>query len=318
VTWAAGIIVPEVVRVQIEIMVFNYVTKKIKKQVIIRGKTNNPLVFCIVHWNAPDYLLLNIRQIQLLYPQSNIYVLDNGSQSVNLDAAKRGLEKFNNITFFAAKLQNGNLVARLISEGLFDSYTHAKALQFLLNYSAEQSDEIAVFLDQDCILSNNIDYLLAKFGKDVVLIGARDYIVVPHDYGPLRKQILRDYGMFVHASFMILQPQRVKRLLGNFSFETLNCFREPYHNISFRTQGKIFYLRTQMHETIPFLTRYMHQNITYAWHAWYSTYRNRPGHRSQSKLDGYPISWLQEVQKLAFDYLSQISTDDDSQVLART
>lgn len=321
VAWAAGGIIPEVVRVQTETMVFNYVTKRIKKQVVIHGKTNSPLVFCIVHWNAPDYLLLNIRQIQLLYPQSKIYVLDNGSQQVNLDAAKRGLKKFNNVTFFAAKRQYGNLVARLISEGLFDlfdSYTHSKALQFLLNYSTEQSDEIAVFLDQDCILSNNIDYLLAKFGKDVALIGARDYLVVPHDYGPLRKGVRRDYGMFVHASFMILQPQRTKQLLRNFSFETLNCFREPYHNISFKTMGKILYLRTQMHETIPNLTRYMHQNITYAWHTWYSTYRDRPGYRFQSKLDNYPISWLEEVQKLAFDYLSQISTDNASQVLART
>lgn len=306
---------PRVIEVQIETMVFNYKKNRIKKQAVIRGKKNNPLVFCIVHWNAPDYLLLNIRQIQLLYPHSNIYVLDNGSQQVNLDAAKRGLEKFNNVTFFSAKLQTGNLVARLVNKVKF---SHSKGLQFLLDYSAEQSDEIAVFLDQDCILSNNIDCLLAKFGKDVVLVGARDYIFVPKDYGPLRKGILRNYGMFVAAFFMILQPLRIKRVLGNFSFETQNRFGDdPFHNISFKAQGKILFLETQMHEIIPFLTRCMHQNITYAWHAWYSTYRYRYMCRTdrrglQLMIDNYPVSWLEEVQKLEFDYLSQIGINDAS------
>jgi hypothetical protein len=317
VSWAAGEIVPEVIRVQIETMVFNYVTKRIRKQVVIRSKTNSPLVFCIVHWNAPDYLLLNIRQIQLLYPQSNVYILDNGSEKVNLDAAKRGLEKFNNVTLFAAKIQYGNLVVRLKSEGLFDSYTHSKGLQFLLDYSAEHSNEIAVFLDQDCILSNNIDSLLAKLGKDVVLIGPRDFLRSPKAYGPLRKGIIRNYGMFVHPSFMILQPQQTRRLVGNFSFQTQNRLRDPYHNISLKAQGKIFFLDSQMHETIPFLTRYMHQNITYAWHAWYSTHKHRSaryGLSPQSKVDNYPISWLQQVGKLAFDYLSRISINDESQI----
>ena len=299
---------PKAIGVQIETMVFNCKTNEIRKQVVIRGKKNNPLVFCIVHWNAPDYLLLSIRQIRLFYPRSNIYVLDNGSQQVNFDAAKRGLEKFNNITFFSAKLQTGNLVTQLLNKVKF---SHSKGLQFLLDYSAEQSDKIAVFLDQDCILSNNIDGLLVKFGKQIVLVGARDYLLVPKDYGPLRKGILRNYGRFVAAFFMILQPKRIKRVLGNFSFETQNRFGDdPFHNISFRTQGKILFLETQMHETIPFLTRCMYQNITYAWHAWYSTYRYRWG--LQSMVDNYPVSWLKEVQKLEFDYLSQIGINDAS------
>jgi hypothetical protein len=37
--------------------------------------------FCIVHWNAPDFLLLNIKQLELIYPNKEIYVLDNGSQN---------------------------------------------------------------------------------------------------------------------------------------------------------------------------------------------------------------------------------------------
>ena len=311
---AAAKVVPTVVVSRIETLVFKYISNRIKNQVVIRGKTNSQLVFCIVHWNAPDYLLLNVHQIELLYPQSSVYVLDNGSEKVNLDAAKLGLEKFNNVTLFAVKLQNRNLVTRL-TERLFNSYTHSKGLQFLLNYSADHSNEIAVFLDQDCILSHNIDLLLTKFGKDVVLIGPKDFLLSPKDYGPLRKGILRNYGMFVHASFMILQPQRIKQLVGNFSFQTQNHFREPYHNISFRAQGKILFLDTQMHETIPFLTRYMHQNITYAWHAWYSTFNYRiEGLRPQSKLDNYPVYWLQEVGKLAFDYLSHIGINDESQI----
>ena len=306
---AARKVVPKFARVESERIVFNYVTGRIRKQVVIRGETNNPLAFCVVHYNDPEYLLLNIRQIQSLHPKSDIYVLDNGSQKSNLEVARKGLEKFNNVTLFAAKLQYENLPTKLLSEGIFNSYTHSKGLHFLLNYSADRLNEFAVFLDQDCILANNIDSLLAKFGKDVTLIGPPDYLVVPHDFGPLKKGLWRDFRPFVHASFMILQPQRIRRFLQDFSFETQNVFHNDYHNISFRMLGKIFYLESQMHETIPLLTRYYHKKITYAWHAWYSSLKYRLSQPHQTQFHGLPVQWLHDTRRMEFDYLSQISAE---------
>jgi hypothetical protein len=137
----------------------NSVSKQLKsrvlqKQVLLRSTVKGPIAFCIVHWNAPDILLLNIRQIELLYPEVKIYVLDNGSKQTNVAIVKKGLEKYDNITLFALK-ECPNWAERVGLDHIFDWYSHTYGLQFLLNYSAKQKDEFAVFLDQDCILSNS-------------------------------------------------------------------------------------------------------------------------------------------------------------------
>lgn len=278
-------LIPGVIKSQIEKMVFNFTAPQIKEHVFLHRKLGGSPVFCIVHWNAPDFLLLTVSQIEFLYPNSKIYVLDNGSQQPNINAIEKGLERFNNITFFVAP----NWATRIGADRLL--YSHTKGLQFLLNYATKQRDEIVVFLDQDCILSANIDDLFTKLSRNVILIGPR--------YGGR-------YNL-VHASFMILQPKRINQFFGKFSFfhEHTNG-PEPYHGLSFKAKGKILFLDSKLHNKIPSLSSYSIQGGTpFAWHACYSS--RTVGLSAKTLVDGaYPVSYLQEVRKLSFEYMKQI------------
>jgi hypothetical protein len=168
----------------------------------------------------------------------------------------------------------------------------------LLNYSAKQSDEIAVFLDQDCIISRPIDEFFSKLGKDGILIGARQLYSPGHTISRL-----------IHPSFMILQPNRINQLFGHSSFydkrtESLEPYaRDPYHGISFKALGRILYLEPRMHDKIPLLTSYVYNETICAWHSWYSA---RTIGINSASLDGYQISWLREVRKTEYDFMTQV------------
>jgi len=275
-------------------MVYNFTASQMKQHVLLHGKLGNRPVFCIVHWNAPDFLLLNVSQIETLYPNSRIYVLDNGSQQANINVIEKGLKRFNNVTLFAAAPRFPNWARKLgVDRYLF---SHTKGLQFLLNYAAEKQDEIAVFLDQDCILSNNIDDLFVKFGENVILIGTR--------HGQTNN--------LVHASFMIMQPKRVNRLFGKFSFfldtsEPYHGETEPYSGLSLKTKRKILFLEWKTYDKIRSIASYSFQGKTYAWHAGYSS--RTVGYSAKDYLDGEPISYRQKSRNLAFEYMEQIHQD---------
>jgi hypothetical protein len=289
---------------------FKSFLQNIKTETLLESSFDSLKAFCIVHWNAPDFLLLNINQIQALHSEGKIYVLDNGSLEVNINTVKKELEQFDNVTLIAVTGERKSLISKLfptVTTRLHDWFTHTLALQFLLNYSSKQSDEIAIFLDQDCILCNRIDKLASMLNEDTLLIGARDYVEIPKDFGPLKQGKLRSAYNFVHASFMILQPKRIRQLFGDYSLFHRNAMREPYHGISYRTAGKILFLEANMHDTIPLLTSYSYKGVTYAWHAWYSS--RTLGLSSRELLDGLPISWLREVRHLAYEYMKKVHND---------
>jgi hypothetical protein len=105
---------------------------------------------------------------------------------------------------------------------------------------------------------------------------------------------------------MILQPKRIRQLFGDYSLFHRNALREPHHGISYRTAGKIVFLETKMHDTIPLLTSYSYKGVTYAWHAWYSS---RTFGLLPELLDGLPVSWLREVRRLAYEYMEKVHKD---------
>jgi len=274
-------LLPTIFNSQIEKIVFNFIDPRMKEHVLLNGKLGGSPVFCIVHWNAPEYVLLNVSQIELLYPNSKIYVLDNGSRQANINAVVEGLKRFSNVTLFAASLRYPNWETRTGVDHLI--YNHTKGLQFLLNYAAEQKDEITVFLDQDCLLFNHIEDLFSKLGKNVILIGAKDGDT-------------RGYDDLVHASFMILQPGRVNQLFGKFSFFCEHTkLPEPYHGLSLKAKGKILFLEIKPHGEKP-VTSYSNQDTIYAWHAWFSAISCR----------GMSMSRLQARRKIAFEFMKQI------------
>jgi glycosyltransferase involved in cell wall biosynthesis len=294
-------VIPTFLDRQLERKVFREMVDDTKVALLLKNTVGNRISFCLVHWNAPEFLLLNIKQILNLYPDSKIYVLDNGSKRQVLDILKGKLAKIGNVSLFSASPQYPGWALRIGSARGF--YPHAVALQLLLNFAAEASDEVAVFLDQDCILADGIDDLIAKLNSETLLVGVRDYVVIPKDYEYLKKGKLRNYHDVVHASFMIVHPQLIRRVYGKYSFFSKRGVYEPYHGLSMNMLGKILFLETKMHPQIPFLTIYTYNDKSYALHAWYSsrTIELSPN----STLDGYPVSWLKEANKTAFVYMQK-------------
>ncbi len=268
---------------------------------------NNSPAFCIVHWNAPDFLLLNIKQLDLIYPNSKKYILDNGSKKSILKEIVTSLREIKNVTLLSVKPNADS--------------DHTIGLQVLLNYSAQQQDEVSVFLDQDCILLHKVDDLLMKFQseKDLLLIGARDFVVVPKRLKSLIPwNFLRCAPKMIHPSFMIMEPKRIIEIFGQTAFSPrrraweearenrfgYKPYNEPYYSISHKTRNHILYLETKMSNEIPFLTSYSYDSIIYAYHAWYSSRTTNLS--SQSSIDGLPLSLIQNMRKKSFDYLEQI------------
>jgi len=266
---------------------FNIVSLQMRRNILFQGKTIGYPVFCIVHWNAPDYLILNVNQIRNLYPNSKIYILDNGSQQQYIDTIKKDLNGYDNVTLFAATPKHRKFISKIGLDRLL--YCHLNGLQFLLNFAAESGDQIAIFLDQDCILSSRIDSLLKKLNEDILLIGPKT--------GDLN---------LVHASFMALQPIRIHQLFGKFSFfHEKTDGPEPYHGLSLKIQGKILFLKTSRHEKIPALSAYSNEDQIFAWHAWYSS--RTVGCSDETSLDGTPISFLRKVREQSIEFLRKIN-----------
>jgi hypothetical protein len=272
---------------------FRRMLHSMKVEQLLANKSDSQKAFCIVHWNAPHFLLLNVKRIELLHPEAKIYILDNASSNNNLKTILNELKSYENITLFSNKHDYSKTWA-----------CHIIGLQFLLNYAAQNSDSIATFLDQDCILVRRVDDLANKLnGKDVLLIGARDYVEIPRDYGPLKKGNLRNFPNAVHGSFMIMQPVVIHDLFGDQSLINGKSF-EPYHGIARKTAGKILFLETQMHDKIPLLTRYTFGEKTYAWHAWYSS--RIVGMKDIGHVDSLPVSWLKECLREAYEFMEQL------------
>jgi hypothetical protein len=139
-------------------------------------------------------------------------------------------------------------------------------------------------------------------------------VIIPKDFGPLKKGILRYARDLIHPSFMILQPSRIHHLFGDLSLYDARtadsalydekATHEPYHGLSFKASGRILFLDTKMHDEIPFLTSYMHQNTTFAWHAWYSS--RTTGLSPQATIDGLPASWVIESWKHRYEFMKRI------------
>ncbi|MCJ7761847.1 hypothetical protein MUP38_00135 [Candidatus Bathyarchaeota archaeon] len=252
--------------------------------------------FCIVHWNAPHFLLLNVKRLELLHPESKIYIFDNASSEANLKTALSELRDCENVTLFSSKRDYSNTWA-----------CHIMGLQFLLNYAAQKSDSTVTFLDQDCILANRIDDLADQLdGRETLLIGVRDYVEIPHDYGPLKKGTLRNFPDVVHGSFMMMQPLVIHNLFGDQSLIDGRSF-EPYHGIARKAAGKILFLETQMHAEIPLLTRYTYRGKTYAWHSWYSS--RTVGMKDTDFLNGLPVSWLKDSLRKAYAFMEHLPAE---------
>lgn len=249
----------------------------------VRGAA--PLGVHVVHWNAPDFLRVNLARLAALHPEAPVTVLDNGSGPDALRAATVALGVCPRATLLRAQ---------------GDKPRHTLALQVLLDRAHRTGESQALFLDQDAMLLRRVDALGEHLAAGALLVGARDEVVLPRTDGPLRAGHLRAAPAMVHASFLLLEPQRLVRALGPTPFVQHPLARleaeiggwqgEPYHGLAVRCRGRIVYLESRVSATLPPLTQYELGGVAYACHAWYSS--RAAGLGDHECVDGLPVAWL--------------------------
>jgi len=289
-------IIPKLLKSQIKSIIkkqtFSKVLNEIDVDIVFSCKKKISKAFGIVHWNAVDFLLLNIEQLEKLHPESKIYIFDNRSAESQLRLLNNKLKEYENITLISNKNDYSNSLIN-----------HTIGLQYLINHSANQNDDVIVFLDQDCIVNIKLDSLISKLNANNLLIGARDVVEIPKDYGLIKKRMLRNYPGKVHASFMIMQPAKICEMLGKRSLFDRKTF-EPYHGISKKLNNKIIFLDTKVHDEIPLLTSYSYENKIYAWHSWYSSRTTRMN--ENYILDGISVRELKKIRRQSYEFMAQI------------
>jgi len=233
----------------------------------------SPLAFAIVHWNAPDYALLNVRRLEKLHPGSKVYVLDNGSTAENRMSLLSTLRHFP-----AAELLVG-----------YGESEHAVGLQVLLEHSAKQGDRCLCFLDQDCLLINPIEPLLGYFSTNISLIGP-EYFNVPGK---------------IHSSLAILQPQHVVAQFGRRAFQYCRTYTEPMFGISERLAGKVLCLEHRFGDPHPYISTYLHGGVPIAYHGWYSSRTYGMGDKDLLDGDAKKVSDVREWRQHNYEFMRE-------------
>lgn len=248
------------------------------------------LAFAIVHYNAPEFALLNIKQISKLHPEAPIMVFDNNSAIQNRTKLVNGAGE--NVAFYLNRRDYSNKWC-----------CHVLPLQYLLNDAAAKGVENLVFLDQDCILTQRVDALLKRFSEDILLIGARDYVVKSKPFGRLDHPAMRIWPSYVHASLMLLQPKVIYEKFGKTSLMGKNVF-EAYHGISQKCRGKILFLETEMSRENPPLTRYFLGEETFAFHAWYSRISTMNPNETINYLS---TDWIKQSVNKSYEFMRNLA-----------
>jgi glycosyltransferase involved in cell wall biosynthesis len=168
-----------------------------------RGSTARHLTFLIPHHNAAEFLEVALHAVRRNHPDSQIVVADSTSAAEQYLAAKSACRRFD---------------AELIH--FFFRHGHAAQLNFLMRRARA---DVAVFLDQDCVLLSPLTPLFGELQRGKLLIGPRDEMRLTHpnlarQYPGLVNENLRHAPAFVHASLMITEPSRILDLFGRQPF----------------------------------------------------------------------------------------------------
>jgi hypothetical protein len=266
---------------------FRRQVRALAPEVLVSGPAPEPgrLGFFVVHFNAPDFLDLNLAALAAQHPAAAVTVLDNGSEPAALEAVARAVEMRGGVTLLG---------------GRGDKPRHTVALQALFDVAVRDGVGAAVFLDQDALLLEPVDGLVRRLGPDTLLIGPRDAVSIPRADGPLAAGWMRSAPSRIHPSFLVLDPRRVRAVLGAWPFafdrRAERTARrggweyEPYHALSVRAADRILFLDMRMSDVLPPLTFYELDGHAHACHAWYSS--RTAGLSDTDTVDGLPVAWV--------------------------
>jgi hypothetical protein len=246
------------------------------------NKFDGRITFLIAHFNSPEFLAATLDGIRKFHPGSSILVADATSDWSSYVAAKKECDRF-----------------RAELRPLAIQHRHSGILNVLFR---QAKTEFAVFLDQDCILLHRLDSLLRRVEDDILLAGARDKMLVDYELRSGKKpnfkpQFLRSYENYVHASLMVLKPEKIRARFGSAPFRWKKEFgshaHEKYHGLCHQlheSHPNKMLLIDSLHSAYGLGMVYIHDNIPLAYHNWYSG----RVFKQEGTLDGLSIEWLKE------------------------
>ena len=257
--------------------------------------STDEITFLIAHYNSAQFLEVCLHSIRRHHADAQVIVADSGSALEQYLGARH-----------ACRLYDAQFKPCVFRHG------HTAQLNYLCR-SAKK--DLAVFLDQDCVLLAPLTPLLAYFDQRALLIGPRDEMWLDHPnllerYPALANSRLRQAPEYVHASLMMTKP---KTLLRNFGRQPFRCARgdlansshpmEDYYGLCNRLRrsslGSIEYL-TSKHSAYGVGTYYEHEGKRIAYHNWYSG----RAYKVRGKLDVVlDAEWLrEEADRFVADY----------------
>ncbi|MBU6402676.1 MAG: glycosyltransferase, partial [Verrucomicrobia bacterium] len=232
------------------------------------------------------------------HPDSAIQVADSSSAPEQYLAAKAACHRFE---------------AELIP--LFFHHGHAAQLNFLLRRARS---EVAVFLDQDCVVLNPLTPLFEELSRGKLLVGPRDEMRLTHPdlarrYPELAGENLRHAPDFIHASLMVVPPRQIVARLGGHPFywdkrwnaePVARPFQvERYYGLCERLRrlraDSLLALESR-HTGYGLGMVYLHRDVPVAYHHWYSGRIFRLAGKIDTVLD---TDWLRaEMRRFIENY----------------
>jgi hypothetical protein len=168
---------------------------RIKLACNIKPGNKVPLTFCIAHFNSPEFLDATLHSIRRFHPEARVMVADASSAWREYVAAKAVCQRH-----------------RAELHPLAGKHRHTGLLNYMFRRIRSQ---VAVFLDQDCVLLARLDPLIQLIESGKTLIGPRDEFLATHSnfctrYPQAAGHSFRHRPEFVHASLMVMDAPRVR------------------------------------------------------------------------------------------------------------
>jgi hypothetical protein len=269
-----------------------------------RAKTQDPqrqyhaqsaITFLIAHHNSVQFLQVCLHAIRRHHPDSRVIVADSGSALEQYLGAKHACASY---------------------DAEFRPYVfrHGHTAQLNLLCRSAKSD-VAVFLDQDCVLLAPVSPLLPHLENGTLLIGPRDEMWLDHPnflthYPALANTRLREAPDYVHASLMMTRPQTLLRKFGKSPFlcsrneiQPTSHQMEHYYGLCNKLHkagnGSMRYLDSK-HSPYGVGMYYEYEGKRIAYHNWYSGRVYKVRGKVDVVLDA---EWLRrEADRFVADY----------------
>lgn len=247
--------------------------------------------FCIPHHNSPEFLEVALRAIRQHHADSRVVVADSTSRRESFVAAKELCRQYEAEWHPA-----------------FGKHGHS----WLLHHAWRRvAGEVAVFMDQDCVLLASLAPLIRQIDNGVVLIGPGDGVTLNHpNYlaahsAPL---VFRTKPLFAHPSLMVTNAKKVRELAGDAPFRWRQELwgpepqppEGPYalSECVRRYDRNALVLLENRHTAYGCGTVYLYDNEPIAYHNWGSSVYGDPAARENPAYQ-----WtLRETQRFLQDY----------------